>query len=79
LVNVHLVQVTTDDREHQVWVAACPREEAINLILNAIPEAWAAALLPSRLKPEEVAIPNLSPGEVHELTLHRPISPPKTQ
>jgi hypothetical protein len=75
--DVHLVRVTTDDRKHQLWVAACPRKKAIELVLNAIPEGWTAALLPSRLKPEEAAILNLSPGEVRELTLARPDAAPK--
>jgi hypothetical protein len=65
---VHLVRVTTDDREHQLWVAATARDEAINQVLNAIPEGWTAALLPNRLSPFEVEILNLRPGEVREIT-----------
>jgi hypothetical protein len=75
--NVHLVRVTTDDRKHQLWVAATPRKEAVNQVLNAIPEGWTAALLSNRLKPEEVAVLNLRPGEVRELTRDRQSSTPK--
>jgi hypothetical protein len=74
---LHLVRVMTDDREHQLWVAACPRKKAIELVLNAIPEGWTAALLPSRLKPRELKALNLSPGEVREITRHRDL-PPRT-
>ena len=35
---VHLVRVTTDERENQLWAAATPREQAVRLVLNAIPE-----------------------------------------
>ena len=35
---VHLVRVTTDEREYQLWAAATPREQAVRLVLNAIPE-----------------------------------------
>jgi hypothetical protein len=67
----HLVRVTTDDREHQLWVAATPREDAITQVLNAVPEGWTAALLSNRLKPAELEVLNLKPGEVRELTLNR--------
>jgi hypothetical protein len=40
----HLVRVTTDDREKQLWVAAAPREDAVALVLGAAPEGWSAAL-----------------------------------
>lgn len=37
----HLVRVTTDDRTHQLWAAATSREEAVDRVLDAIPEGWA--------------------------------------
>jgi hypothetical protein len=75
---IHLVRVTTDNREHQLWVAAAhSQEEAIQLVLNAVPEGWTAAQLPNRLKLAEIEVLNLKPGEVRELTL-RPIRVPKT-
>ena len=75
--DVHLVRVTTDDREHQLWVAAVPREEAVTKVLNAVPEGWTAALLPNRLKPLEVEALNLKPGEVRELTFNRRLPDPR--
>ena len=65
---VHLVRVITDNREHQLWVAATPRNQAVNRVLNAVPEGWTAALLDNKLKPQEVEILNLRPGEVREIT-----------
>ncbi|MDA9398653.1 hypothetical protein XH79_07630 [Bradyrhizobium sp. CCBAU 45389] len=66
--DVHLVRVTTDDRKHQIWVAAAPRAEAVNLVLDAIPEGWTAALLRNRLQAGELEALNLQPGEVREIT-----------
>jgi hypothetical protein len=76
--DIHLVRVTTDDREHQLWVTAGARNKAVTQVLNAVPEGWTAALLPNKLKPEEVKVLNLRPGEVRELS-HRPVSAPKTK
>jgi hypothetical protein len=64
---VHLVRVTTDDREHLLYAACGSRDDAVTLVLNAIPEGWTAALLPNRLSPEEVAVLALKPGEVREI------------
>jgi hypothetical protein len=61
---VHLVRVTTDDREHQLWAVASSRAEAVTLVLNSVPEGWTAALQSNRLTPEEVKYLNLMPGEV---------------
>ena len=61
---VHLVRVTTDEREYQLWAAATPREQAVRLVLNAIPEG---RILATRLTPDEVAFLNMAPGEVREL------------
>jgi len=65
---IHLVRVTTDDREHQLWAAACPQDEAVELVLNAVPEGWTAALLPNRLKPTEIEALNMKTGEVREIS-----------
>ena len=62
--SVHLVRVTTDDREHQLWAVASSRTEAVTLVLNAVPEGWTASLRSNRLTPEEVKSLNLMPGEV---------------
>ena len=62
---VNLVQVTPDSRRRQVWLAAAPREEAISLVLNAVPEGWSAVLLP--LRPVDASQLKMQPGEVREL------------
>ena len=66
-VGIRLVQVTTDDREHQLWVAATPREDAVNSVLDAVPEGWTAALLTSRVTPQEADALQLRPGEVRKM------------
>lgn len=63
---VNLVQVTPDNRVKRVWLAAAPREEAISLVLDRLPEGWAAVLLPMR--PVDSSHLNMRPGEVRELT-----------
>jgi hypothetical protein len=75
--DVHLVRVTTDDREHQLWAVAAARQRAVNLVLEAVPEGWAAVLLSNRLTAEEVDILNLKPGEVREITLDRRLHDPR--
>ncbi len=65
---VQLVRVTTDDRIHQVWAAATSREEAVERVLDAIPEGWTARLLGESLKVREDGLSNdLLPGEVRKL------------
>jgi hypothetical protein len=63
----HLVRVTTDDRTHQLWAAATSREEAVDRVLDAIPEGWAAHLLDDSLRPRSDSVVNMQPGEVGEL------------
>jgi hypothetical protein len=65
---IHLVRITTDDWEHQLWAAATARDEAITQVLNAVPEGWTSALLSNRLKPLEEEVLNLKPGEVREIS-----------
>jgi hypothetical protein len=65
---IHLVRVITDAGEHQLWAAACRREVAVDLVLNAIPEGWAATLLSRRLEPLDQETLHLKPGEVIELS-----------
>ncbi|SDI09222.1 hypothetical protein SAMN05216338_101749 [Bradyrhizobium sp. Rc2d] len=63
---VHLVRVTTDDREWRLWLAATPREEAVERVLDVIPEGWTAVLL-DELDPTDAAILFMKPGEVREV------------
>ena len=65
--SIHLVRVTTDDRTLQLWAAATSREEAVDRVLDAIPEGWAARLLDDSLNPRGDAILGMSAGEVREL------------
>lgn len=68
-----LVEVTTDSSaralpKRRLWVAAAKPEQAITLVLCAVPVGWTAAIADGRLTPEQGAILNLKPGEVRELT-----------
>jgi len=36
VVGVHLVRVITDDPEHQTWVAATSREDAVSRVLEGV-------------------------------------------
>ena len=65
--NVHLVGVTTDDRESRIWAAATSREDAVDCVLNAVPEGWTARLLDEMLGPRADAVAGMIPGEVREL------------
>lgn len=68
-ITVYLVRVTSDDRTHQLWVAAASSDEgALTLVLNRIPEGWTAAVLSNKLKPIEIAALNLKPGQVREIS-----------
>jgi hypothetical protein len=64
---VHLVRVTTDDRKHQLWAAATPRDEAVDRVLDAIPEGWTARLLDDPMQPSQQAVMRISAGEVRAL------------
>ena len=68
-----LVEVVTDSAvtsapKTQLWVAAAKPEQAITLVLCAVPEGWTATITGGRLTPEQEALLNLKPGEVRELT-----------
>jgi hypothetical protein len=70
---ITLVEVTTDcsvsgRRKRRLWVAAAKPDQAITLVLCAVPEGWTASLSDERLTPQQEAILNLGPGEVRELT-----------
>jgi hypothetical protein len=68
-----LVEVATDSltagiRKKQLWVAAAKPDQAVTLVLCAVPTGWTATIADGRLTPEQGAILNLKPGEVRELT-----------
>jgi hypothetical protein len=63
---VNFVQVMPDDCRRRVWMVAVPREDAVTHVLNALPEGWAASLLP--LRSIEASRLNMQPGDLRELT-----------
>ncbi|WP_316399388.1 hypothetical protein [Bradyrhizobium sp. 33ap4] len=63
-IEVHLVRVTTDDGEVQIWLAATSREEAVDRVLDAIPEGWAVSLIQRQLAADHIPILNMAAGEV---------------
>ncbi|MBC9883517.1 hypothetical protein G8O24_40225 [Bradyrhizobium sp. INPA01-394B] len=65
---VYLVRVLTDDRTHRLWVAAgSSPEDAVGLVLDAIPEGWSASPALERLTPAEIDGLNLRQGDVQEI------------
>lgn len=65
---VHLVRVTTDEKEYRLWAAATAREDAVDRVLNAVPEGWSARLLDDHLKPRQDTVRSMIRGEVRELS-----------
>ena len=51
-----------------LWIAAAPPEQAIALVLAAVPEGWSAILVKGRLRQDDIALLDLMPGDIHELT-----------
>jgi len=65
----HIIRVMTDSRDQHLWLAAAPPDEALTQVLNAVPEGWAATVLPSyALSPAEVVALQLAPGDIREIT-----------
>jgi hypothetical protein len=70
-----VVEVTADDLgsrpRRQLWVAVAKPEQAITLVLTAVPEGWTGKLATGHLTPKQQAAMRdlrLKPGEVYELT-----------
>jgi len=67
-----IVEVTGDDfgrRGKQLWIAAAKPDQAITLVLTAVPEGWTAELATGRLTQQQIGALKrlrLEPGEVHE-------------
>jgi hypothetical protein len=73
IAEIHVVQVTTDNLvrgvpKKQLWIAAAPSDQAVQLVLAVIPEGWTARLADGHLTAREVQLLKLPPGEVRELT-----------
>ena len=69
-----LVEVMTDSSvrglpKRQLWVAAAQPDQAVTLVLCAVPLGWTAVVAAESLTPEQEAILNLKPSEVRELTM----------
>jgi hypothetical protein len=69
---ITLVEVATDSLEgipkKQLWAAAAKPDQAVTLVLCAVPVGWTATIADEHLTPEQEAILNLKPSEVRELT-----------
>ncbi|PAY06761.1 hypothetical protein CK489_28320 [Bradyrhizobium sp. UFLA03-84] len=61
---IHLVRVTTDDGSVQIWLAATASEQALDRVLDAIPQGWTVALVSRSLAPEHIAALDMAEGEV---------------
>ncbi|KRP88685.1 hypothetical protein AOQ73_28245 [Bradyrhizobium pachyrhizi] len=61
---IHLVRVTTDDSEVQIWLAATPREEALDRVLDVVPEGWAVGLVQRPLSAEHIAALDMTVEQV---------------
>ena len=61
---IHLVRVTTDDGEIQIWLAATSFEQALDRVLEAIPQGWTVGLVSRSLAPEHAAGFDMAEGEV---------------
>ncbi|PDT72257.1 hypothetical protein CO683_03785 [Bradyrhizobium ottawaense] len=54
----------TDSGERQLWLAATARDNAIDAVLDAVPEGWTAGLVQQELGADVAAALNMQPGEV---------------
>ncbi|MET4384379.1 hypothetical protein ABIB73_000114 [Bradyrhizobium sp. F1.4.3] len=65
-----VVEVTADDGETQIWIAAAKPSQALTLVLAAAPEGSTAELLdiaPTSEQQRTLEELNLEPGDVHRL------------
>ena len=62
-----LVEVTDSSARRvpkkQLWVAAAKPDQAITLVLCAVPVGWTAVIADGRLTPEQEAILDLNPAK----------------
>jgi hypothetical protein len=64
---VEVVSDSSDIPKRQLWVAAARPDQAVTLVLCAVPVGWTASVAGERLPPEQEAFLNLKPGEVRQL------------
>jgi hypothetical protein len=53
---VHLIRVMTDKGEHQIWLAATGRNEAVDRVLDAVPEDGAPAWYSANYAPTKLGV-----------------------
>jgi hypothetical protein len=69
-----IVEATSDDLSgptKQMWVALAKPNQALTLVLAAVPEGWTAKMVPATLTEKERRLfeeVKLKPGEVYRLT-----------
>jgi hypothetical protein len=68
LVEVETDHLATGNPKRQLWVAAAKPDQAVTLVLTAVPVGWTGTIAAESLTPEQEAMLNLKPGEVRELT-----------
>ena len=69
-----VVEVTSDDLSpdrSQIWIALAKPEQALTLVLAAVPEGWTAEVLDIQLTGNQQRVfeeLDLKPGDVYRLT-----------
>ena len=68
-----IVEVTSDDAisSKQMWVALAKPNQALTLVLTAVPEGWTAEIIPAKLTEKQRRLfedVKLKPGDVYRLT-----------
>ena len=61
---IHFVIVTTDDRERQLWAAATARDDAVDRVLDAVPEGWTARLWDEPVAEAKHLLSTMAAGDV---------------
>jgi hypothetical protein len=64
--SVHVVRVSTESGEPQIWLAATDRDEAIDRVLKAAPEGSTASLIQRPLGADNIAALNMKNGEIRQ-------------
>lgn len=72
-IGVHVIRVLMDSGVGdsptvQLWLAAVPREQAVEAVQAAIPSGWTAEMTESTLSKDTVARLGVRAGEVRSLT-----------